>query len=188
MEEYMSGTTFDLRDVLADRAYPTASVDVWFDDIAGRELDELDNAINETSDPKELKKLEAEFEAKRKEFAHKKYTFALQGISQRRREDIQTKGYSEFPIKRDMFGRDDVAQETQRQYFVRDLLFEAFIVSITNPDGLVQEHPELDVIKTFTGYAPFTAIQKIDLAIGALDSDTDIQRFGQQDADFLSKP
>ena len=184
----MSEDIFDIRDVLAGLDHPTGSVDIWFDRQGGIELDRLEKELAHEPDEKKAQKLLDEYTVKLEEYKNKKYTVHLQGIDNERKQDIQLQALKTYPFKRDAYGRDDQEQEYKRGLRLKDLIWQAYITKIVNPEGKVQEYPGLEVIHIFTTKAPDQVIQRIDNKIAEVEKDTDIQRFGQQDADFLSKP
>ena len=186
-EKKLAESTFDLRNTLADQDYPTDTVDVWLDRKIGRELAALEEKIADETDPEKLKALEEEFDQKKRKFAESKYTFHITGIPLRQKEDLQLKALEKYPFQRDPFGRDDDAQALKRNRYLRTLIFEAQTTKLVRWDGAVQSNLDLAFFDWFTGQAPDHAINALDRAIGKINEETDIQRFGQQDPDFLSE-
>lgn len=185
--------TFDLIDDLLERDFPTREVDVWFDLVGGEELDKLERQIErewkkERPDEKQIDLWKEEFDVKYAEFQDKKYTVHLQGIPIQQKKDIVIRALKLVPVKRDGYGRDDEVQLMKRDIVQKNLVWEAYITKVVNPEGKVQEKPSQKVIEVFTGRAPVQVVNRVDEAIGELDTEVDVQHFGHQDADFLSKP
>lgn len=180
--------TFDIRDELAGLSQPTGEVEVWFDREGGIELDRLEKAIAKEEDEKKAQKLLDEYRLKLEEFQEKKYTIHLEGIEPGQKQDIQVQALRKYPAKTDAWGRDDPEQNYKRGLHLKELVWQAYITKIVNPVGAVQEKPGPDVIHFFTRKAPEQVLNRIDAAIDKIDKDTDVQRFGHMDADFLSKP
>lgn len=190
---------FDLRDVLLEIEPTRDTVDIWFDREGSDALTALEKQIanfhlatdddeQRKLDEKELEKVVNEYAAKLKEYRHKKYTFHLRSIPRGKKQEIELEGLKAVPYRRDAFGRDDVEQEYKRSLKLNDLTLQAYTEKIVNPVGAEQVEPPLEVIEIINTRAPESAIVKLQEAIRKINDDSDLQRHGHQDPDFLSKP
>jgi hypothetical protein len=183
---------FDLRDVLADRKYPTARIPVVLNDEVLWDFVELqrqaaeavvDNAIDSEDVQRKL-------EAKIAERDASVYWIHLRGTSRRHREDIQSEVLSQIPYKPDMYGRDDVARSLKRQQLTTELLFASHITKIVAPNGAEQvftEENKRDLTRAFLDEAPDHAVNIVDNAIAQLRGEEAEQFAKVSDLDFLSR-
>ena len=81
-EEAQSKKVFNLSDAIKGRAYPQKDAIVYLDDESAMKLVELDELMSETTDPAELKKLEAEAAKLSKAIKDSALTFRMRGVSQ----------------------------------------------------------------------------------------------------------
>lgn len=179
---------FDLRDVLADAVPETTEVEVWLDKAGAAELEALEIQLADEEDEKVAQKLLDTYREKLVEYQNKRFVFHLESIPREQKQDLQIQAFELVPSKRDAFGREDVVQDYKRNLKLKTLVFHAYITKIVNPAGAVQIKPDLETIAHFTGRAPESAMKRLDEAINKLDSEADLNRFAQQDPDFLSKP
>ncbi len=181
-------TDFDLRNVLADRAYPTASVKVHLDEKPYFDLAALERVVvNADNDVDRAKAVKA-FERKKAELTETAFTIHFRGTSPRAREDLQSEALHEFPIRRDVYGRDSDEQLIKRARLLNELYFAAYITKVVTPDGAEQvwtDDNRRDLARAFLDLAPDFAITTVDAAIGALRGEAETKRYGQQDIDFL---
>lgn len=182
-------TDFDLRNVLADRAYPTASIKVHMTEEPYFELAALDRAVASAGTDAARAKATKAFEAARAALADAAYTVHLRGTSPRAREDLQSEALHEFPIRRDIYGRDNDEVARNRGKLLSELYFAAHITKVVWPGGVGEqvwdEESERDLARAFLGQAPDFAIETVDAAIGALRAKAEADRYGKQDIDFL---
>lgn len=183
--------TFDLRAVLADRAYPTAAVKVLLDDKVLWELAALHRRLDEVvvtnENPEDLERLIAAKEAQRNEEA---YTVHLRGTSPRAREDMQRKALEQLPLKPDVYGREDGVRVLERNSLLSELYFAGHITKVVAPNGAEQVWtPEeaRDLARAFLDTAPEHAIKTVDAAIIALRGEQQEQFAKVSDIDFLSR-
>lgn len=189
---------FDLRDVLLELEPERDTVDIWFDRKGSDELTALEKRIGSFRlsddekqrklDEKALEKIVNEYASKLKDYQDKKYTFHLRSIPREMKQEITLAALEAVPYRRDAFGRDDVSQEFKRNIKTDELVLQAYTEKIVNPAGAEQVEPPLEVIEVFNRRAPESAIKKLLEAIQKLNDDSELQRHGHQDPDFLSKP
>ncbi len=177
---------FDLRDVLANRKYPTAKVRVWTDEEGFFELAALEReAASITKPGAKLTAVENKIKALKEHLNATAVIVHLRGTSRRAREDMQTEALSQFPIKRDVYGRDDDMQAFNRGNLLTELYFAAHITKIEAPNGaeqILDDENRRDVARAFLDEAPEYSVKLVDAAIGALRGESEMQ----QGIDFLS--
>lgn len=181
----MSGE-FDLREIAAGRAYPTATVNVWVEERLFFELAALERKQASETDDDAVNALESQIQKKREELEASALKVHLRGTSRRAREDMQTKALSQFPIRRDVYGRDDDLQAVNRNRYVTELVFAAHIQSIEAPNGSKQDWTEenrQELARVFLDELPEVSVNIVDKAIVALRGDEEMQ----QGVDFLSR-
>jgi hypothetical protein len=181
----MTDESFDFHAVLTGRKYPTGSIRVWFDDEPWYELEALEERHSRLgADDPQLKVVEEQFEQVNQKIAESAYTVHVRGISPRASEDLLSSALSHFPIKRDMYGRDDDIQALKRNQDIALLSFAAHITKVVNPDGATVEFNDdnkLDLARGILNEAPKSAISAIDAAIAQVS-----REFAEQQARYTS--
>jgi hypothetical protein len=81
-QEAQSKKVFNLSDAIKGRAYPQKDTVIYLDDESAMKLVELDEQMSYTTDPAELKKLEAEAQKLSKSIKDSALTFKMRGVSQ----------------------------------------------------------------------------------------------------------
>lgn len=182
----MSDDTFDMRDVLANRKYPTTTQRVWVDEEGFFELAALERkAASITESGPELEDVERQIQNLKDELNAGAYTYHLRATSRRAREDMQTEALVQFPIKRDPLGREDEKQAWQRGNLLTELYFAAHVTKVVNPAGAEQvwtDENRRDLARATLGMLPEYSVKALDAAILALRGETEMQ----QGVDFLS--
>lgn len=184
--------SFDLRDVLAGRKYPTARIPVVLNDEVLWEIMELQREASEalvdnSIDPDDVQR---KLEAKIAERDASVYWVHLRGTSRRHREEIQSEVLSQIPYKPDAYGRDDVARSLKRQQLATELLFASHITKIVAPNGAEQvftEENKRDLTRAFLSEAPDHAVNIVDTAITQLRGEEAEQFAKVSELDFLSR-
>lgn len=182
--------TFDLRETLANRAYPTTSVKVWMDEKVFFEIAALNRKITDTpnDDKKAIKALENELEAKLKQRDDEAFRVHLRGVSKQARNDLQTEAMVQIPFIRDIYGREDDKRTWDRANLLSEIYFAEYITKIVNPVGDEQvftEENKRDLARAFIGQAPDFSVQIVDQAIGALRGEQEMADYSNQSVDFL---
>lgn len=200
---------FDLRQVLAERAYPTDDVLFYIDEDLGyvvlkikEQIDILGNQVtiaNITGNDKQekiasdaLAAAEAKLEETHKAFSP--YIAHIRSISRRAKFDLQSKALHRYPIKRDLFGNDDPLQEFERNHYMDQLIWAAHLQSISDPDGRVQifagstaDDGNVEAIAGIMDQIPESAYKMIDAGINKLLDDGTRFEDAAQDEDFSSE-
>jgi hypothetical protein len=81
-QEAQSKKVFNLSDAIKGRSYPQKDTVIYLDDESAMKLVELDEQMSYTTDPAELKKLEAEADKLSKSIKDSALTFKMRGVSQ----------------------------------------------------------------------------------------------------------
>jgi MoaA/NifB/PqqE/SkfB family radical SAM enzyme len=183
--------TFDIRNALADQDMPEVDVTIFLDEKTGRNIEAVERKIKSlgAKDMDEIKELEGLRDELAAKLDESRFVIHLRGINRTRRNDISTKALSEFPYKRDMWNNDDPVNEANRGAYMDKLMFQAYIVGISDREGNRQEPDDNwpEVVDMILGSAPQLAIKKIGEALESLIEDVDWTRFTVQEPDFLSE-
>ena len=99
VEEAQSKKVFNLSDAIKGRAYPQKDVTVYLDDEAALKLVELNDKMSSTTDPEEMKKLEAESEKLSETIKQSAVTFKMRGVSQDAIELVLKKMNEKYKVK-----------------------------------------------------------------------------------------
>jgi hypothetical protein len=189
--------TFDIRDALLERGYPTAAVKIWVSDEIFYKIEAVEAEIDEKSKgnqnpktKKEIAELSGKLDALWAQRDSEAYTAHLRGISNRAGEDIISKALAAWPIRRDMYGREDDAIALERQKVMRHMTFAAHLQKLVNPEGIEQvitDENRDGVTESILDHAPKITLTILDQSMTQLSKDFAEQVQKQQDPDFLSK-
>lgn len=198
--ELLQPGTFDLRQTLAERAYPTETVEFYVDEELGYAVNKLDEtmktlvdqvAIAESAGATEaaeaaasaLVAAEEKYNELRKDA--EPYKAVIRSISRRAKRDIQSKALHAYPLHRDLYGRDDSENEFARNHEIDVLLWTSCLQSITNPAGAIQVYDgNREVIEGVQDEIPESAYKVINAAIDRLLDDGERFDFAAQSEDF----
>ena len=182
--------SFDIRDALTGRNYVTTHVPFWIDDQIFYEIAMAQDKHNAVTDPADIAERDRELAALEKRRDEEAYTVYLRAISNRANEDIISKALAEFPIKRDVYGREDENVALERGKLIRELQVAAHITKIVDPEGNAQpvdDENRRNVARVLIDNAPPISLNVLDQAIQELNKKFNAEQFKQQDTDFLSK-
>lgn len=171
--------TFDIREFLADRAYPSATQRALLSEELAFELAAIRDEHASNTDAKEQKRLDAKLEEVERRVDEAKFTFHLRAISRRAKEDIQSAALAEVPILRDMYGRDEPKREIDRRRVLTEMIFAQHITKMVSPTGAEQvwtEDNRRDLARAILDGAPDSTITLLDRAIGRLSGDAEMDR------------
>lgn len=193
--------TFNFADAIRGRNYGTKEVPVVLDDriplrilelrerLNGSEVKGIPVALGEDAERinQELNEAEAEAVAAR-------YIVKLRGISETRRDELQTQARETYPMDYEerevpLTGekRKIPVDSPDRDKLFTNLLWAESIVSVTSPAGDVAENLDLETVSLFRAEAPTAAKFHIMLAIEELRVASDWYE-GLTNADFTPKP
>lgn len=179
---------WDIREFLAERAYPTTSVKVLLSEQIAFELDAINQKLAAATDKKEVAELEkvlAEAEARRDS---QLFTVHIRATSNRARQDIQSAALHAVPIERDIYGREKSEKEFERRNVLEELIFAAHITKIVTPTGQEQvltEENRRDVTRAFLDNAPAHSVKLVDAAIGRISGDAEMEKAQKLDPNTL---
>lgn len=131
-------STWDLSDVISDRAQPTDEVTVYLNEVAAYAKSKVQDALDKATKAKNIKEVEsltAKLDEVNAELEATAYTVHLTGVPSRMREDIASRALSEYPFKLDLMGRDDPANAQKRLERENALLWHAQVVDVVNAHG-----------------------------------------------------
>lgn len=156
-ETELDHKTFDLAAVLAGQEFPETEVKVYFDQKLGFTINKLREAIEEAGRRANAAEILEDFSARDaheataaelqgeldelvKKVADAEYTVKMRGIPEGTRKAILKTIKKDFPIKRDMFGREEENIEAEEAYTRK--MWAAMIVEVVDPKGAVSPMSE----------------------------------------------
>lgn len=199
--------TFNIINVLQERAYPKLTVDIYMDEAAIFEMSRLKDRL-EDLDKKVARKPETEKQkAERQDILteidsiaekldRSKYTVHLSGISEGKREELYRATLKKYPIEyvqspmAGLLGTQDnrtVKESPERDNLFTDYLWQGYIEKIVNPDGEEQTEFAYATIRTMRESFPLNAIVRINEGIEKLRVATAMFTM-ETGEDFLAKP
>ena len=188
LEESKRPGKFRIIDAVKDRAFPEMSLDIYLDEALAFLIAELDEALSEIGNSADKKKALSkkevdEFEKRRDEILNRKdeliekmggakYVFHIKGISEGKRQDIYDQAIEKFPMKYEKnrnpytgaLEKEEIDNVDRDRYFT-DLLWEAYIVKITAPDGEEQDGITLEEATELRRSLPAASVAKISEGI-----------------------
>lgn len=199
VEEAKAPGTFNIVNVLKERAYPREEVIVYLDEQAAYDAAKIQDKIDELTRKASLdvqdeidtliEKRDAIVESLKKN----KYIFSVIGLSEGMREDLQGESAEKFPIEYDEeknpFTGEIVKKEREskeRDRLFTNLLWHSSIEKITSPDGSVQNNVTFEDINALREMLPIAAISAITQSIEKLRLSTAMFMMSV-DEDFLAK-
>lgn len=181
--------TFDLRAVLEGRKYPEKIVTIYFDEDLALTIAEADKMLTDLAidaDSEKFDKKREEFEDMLKQAEKYAYKVRLRGVPMKARKDIFKSLQAKYPGK-NFLDFSDMDFEKEEEY--SSLIWQAYVVDITAPDGSTASLKSAEEVKEFRGLAPQSAVMAIDNGIAQLESEIQAGfEVISKSADFLSKP
>lgn len=189
---------FSFIDRLRGRNYPTDEVVVYLDEKLGYKLlaveQEMAGSDGHTPSFSEQKLLEEKHAELVEQLRASRYVVKLQGISNDDWDALVEEAAEQFPYEYDEIVNPFSGEKTrkvietdERAEFFTMKLWAAFIQSITDSDGNVDDDVTVQTVKAFRGEAPFSAITRVGATIAKLRMATDWVEY-IEDEDFLAKP
>lgn len=200
--------TFNIVNVLQERAYPKTQVKIVLDEatiyeIAGvqEEIESIQSKVgkggaSETQRVR-LEELDASYQELSAKIMSSQYTVYLMGISEGKREELYREAVKKYPIQYET--NNDISSllnsnngRTEKPSAERDALFtddlwKEQIEKIENPDGEEQVQFSYTDVKAMRNSFPLSAIMKINEAIDKLRASTALFVM-ETNEDFLAKP
>lgn len=189
MSDVIPGPEWDLAEVLAERAQPEDTVDVYLNEAASFAKAKLiESRINFKGDTAKDKVKLAEIDKTIEEtdalLQKSKYVIHLTGVPSRMREDISSKAQAKFPIQPDMMGRDNYGNSLERMKYENNLVWLAQITNVTNPAGASRREWTEESMGQFLNALPTKAQATIDQAIRELTEKSEQYTVASKSVDF----
>lgn len=182
--------SFDLRDVLIGRKYPSAAVKIWFTEEPFFKIARLMEKHADAQPGAEVEEMDRLLDEAERERDNIAYTLYVKAISGRKREDLQSAALSRYPIKRDQYGLEDMEQAKSRIRYLEEHILRAQITKLVAPDGrerLINEDEEgLVQVRAIMDEAPEFTINQINSAINQVQGRAEMDKYARMDLDFLS--
>jgi hypothetical protein len=199
VEEAKKPGTFNIINILKERAYPKEEIIIYLDEATAYNIANVDEKIKELSEISEFEnktKID-ELTEKRNNLLNvlnqSKYVFTISGISEGLREDLQEQAVEKFPIEyeeeKNPFTGEVTKKEidnSERDRFFTMLLWHEHIQTIVNADGDVQDKVTMDDVIALREMLPLSAITNITRSIEKLRMATAVFLMSV-DEDFLAK-
>jgi len=208
VDEAKAPGTFNIVQVLQERAYPKSVIEIYMDEgsmyeisAISDQLEELDQLVGKKLENEKQKSLREDLLKKREETYNKllesKYTIHLMGISEGKREEFYRQSVKKYPIEyqaqnsiSSLIGSDSSRIEKdspERDALFTDYLWQGHIKKIVNPDGDEQTEFSYSTIRTMRESFPLNAMVQINQGIEKLRSATALFTV-ETGEDFLAKP
>lgn len=176
VEEAQSKKVFNLADAIKGRSLPQKTITIFLDENSAMELVDINNLMNQTTDPDEMAKLEAQAAELKKQINDSALTIAMRGVNQKTIEEVSDLCNDKHKVKD---GEGPTSLDWMIDYIVT--LVAKNIVSITLGDGEVDEGPfDFDKLNEIRGFIPTAewnklveTMQRLTLAGGYFEQLTD---------------
>lgn len=191
--------TFNIVNVLKERAYPTEVVNVYLDEQAAYDAAKLQERIDELAkssaddDIKLAQKLADERDAVIAKLEESRYVFHVTGISEGKRQEIQEESLDKFPMEyeesKNPFTGEVLKQEKEdkgRDRFFTNRLWVESVEKIVAPDDSEQDSLTMKDVESLRELLPLAAAGAISQSIEKLRVSTAIF-MASVDEDFLAK-
>jgi hypothetical protein len=186
--------TFNILNLLRERAYPEYAVTVYIDEAAAFAGGEIDELIASTKDDAEVEKLTDRRDEIIAELKKSAITFHLKGISESRRNDLLKQAKKKYPIE---YTRDvnpmsgemvkDEKPSPERDELFTDFLWQASISKIEDAEGNTQENIGFADVSNMRSMLPLASIARVTEAIEKIRVATAVFMH-EVNEDFLPKP
>ena len=199
VDEAKKPGTFNIINVLKERAYPVEEVNIYLDEQAAYEASKLQDKIDEITKSTDMKAHEeaeaiaAERDAAIAKLEKSKYVFTISGMSEGKRDELQESSMEKFPMEyeesKNPFTGETTKSEVdnkQRDRYFTNLLWVESIKKIVNPDGDVQDSVSISEVESLRELLPIAGISSITQSIEKLRISTAIF-MSNVDEDFLAK-
>lgn len=200
--------SFNIVNVIKDRAYPEIEVSVMLDEASAYEasvlkerIDEINKKVNGKSMTKaqesEVSDLTEKIEEITEAMKRSSYTFHLKGISEGRRESLFMEARKKYPVEYErandmgaLLGNQGERREKEspeRDNLFTDFLWKDHIKKIEDPDGNEQSDLSYSDIRELRSSLPLGALAKINSSIEKIRTSTAVFMM-ETGEDFLAKP
>jgi len=183
MNEPQLDETWDLGEVVAERAQPTDEVTIYLNEVASHEKGKL-ITMHSRAGVDKVDEIDALLDDVNAILEKSKYVVHLTAIPTRMREDIRSKSLAKFPLKYDLMGRDEPANQIARTELENNMIWHAQIINVVNPEGKSKRDWTIEQIEAFHDSLPLPASNAIDGAIRDLTISAEKFTVASKDVDF----
>jgi hypothetical protein len=205
VEEAKAPGTFNIVNVLTDRAYPKTKVSVSLDEATAYEASLIKEQINEltrresnaSSVTKKISELDAQLSELVEKMNKSTYTFHISGISEGKREELLATARKKYPVEYEatndiasLLSNNGERQEKsspERDNLFTDLLWTEHLEMIEDPEGNIQDVITYSDVRTLRHSLPLSALAKINTGIDKVRTATAVFMM-ETGEDFLAKP
>jgi hypothetical protein len=208
IDEAKEPKSFNIINVLQERAYPKDSVEVVLDEdnsykasMVKQKIEAIEKKIgtkNPSAFQKEtIDKLTAELEELLEKLSESKYVFYIRGISEGKREKLIADATKKYPVEYEknadlsaLLGSSAEPREKpspERDQLFTDFLWQHQIEKIVDPDGNEQTGLGYSDIRALRDNLPLSSAAKINRSIEKIRSATALFMM-ETGEDFLAKP
>jgi hypothetical protein len=175
-EEAQSKKVFNLADAIKGRSLPQKTVTIFLDENSAMALVEINDLMNETTDPEALAELEAQAATLKADINQSALTVAMRGVNQKTIEEVSDMCNEKHKVKE---GEGPSSLDWMVDYIVT--LVAKNIVSITTGEGETDSGPfDFDKLNEIRGFIPTAewnklveTMQRLTLAGGYFEQLTD---------------
>jgi predicted RNA-binding protein YlxR (DUF448 family) len=208
IDEAKEPKSFNIINVLQERAYPKTSVEVVLDEensyrasMVKEKIEAIEKKVgtkNASASQKEtIDKLTAELEELLEKLSESKYVFHIRGISEGKREKLIADATKKYPVEYEkgaelsaLLGSGGEPREKpspERDQLFTDFLWQHQIEKIVDPDGNEQTGLGYSDIRALRDNLPLSSAAKINRSIEKIRSATALFMM-ETGEDFLAKP
>lgn len=186
--------TFNIINLLNERAYPTDEVVIYLDEASAYEASEIKKSIlHYEGDESGLAPLEDRLDVVTEKMRASALTVKVKGISEGKRAEILKEATSTYPIEytREMnpmtgeFSREE-KESQERDNLFTEFLWQASIVSLTDANGNIQEDLPYAAARDMRNSLPLAAAADITKTIEKVRISTAVFML-EVNEDFLPK-
>jgi len=208
IDEAKEPKSFNIINVLQERAYPKTSVEVVLDEdnsyrasMVKEKIEALEKKIGtknpSVSQRETIEKLTEELENLIEKLSQSKYVFHIRGISEGKREKLIADATKKYPVEYEkgaelsaLLGSGSEPREKplpERDQLFTDFLWQHQIEKIVDPDGNEQTGLGYSDIRALRDNLPLSSAAKINRSIEKIRSATALFMM-ETGEDFLAKP
>ena len=174
-QEHSKPGTFSFIDRLNNRNYPTETVEIYLDELAGHKIEQLQQQRLAENDPDKALIIDSDIEKWREKARESRYTIYLEGISTEAYDKIVEMAQEQYPLEfretrnpLTMATEREVIENDDREILFRTHLWAAFIRKIEDTAGNVDTNVTPEFMSVFLGLAPIAAQAAVGNAVGKL--------------------
>lgn len=167
-EEQSKPGKFSLIDRLQNRGLPSEDVDIYLDEKLGWDLIRLEEKHNSAKKDSEVREIEAKIKRVRRELQDSRYVFRVQGMTSERYDELIEKAYTSHPKEEaeqlnPLTGEKTMVEvpSEERDKLLNHLILEESIVSVTDPDGNVDDNITLETVAFLAKLGPLDGLRRI---------------------------